>query len=223
MAEPAGAPPRQPADRIESLGNASALFSRLAGSLYPLTTPLTELPVGGYLPEHPPRRRPSAVLIGLVDAARPCVILTRRSESLSRHAGQVAFPGGRRETGDGSAVETALREAHEEAGIDPAFVRPLGYLGRYDTITGYRITAVVARVSSQVRLQADGVEAEQVFTVDAAELVRPESWQRSRMHHQGREFEILTLRHPGHHIWGATAALLFDLARLLGDRGSPPA
>lgn len=222
MAEPAGLHPGQPADRIDSLDYASALFSRLASSLYPLTTPLIELPVGGYLPEHPPQRRPSAVLIGLVDAADPCVILTRRSESMSQHAGQVAFPGGRRETGDGSAIETALREAREEAGIDPECVRPLGFLGRYDTITGYRITAVVARVSPQVRLRADGVEAEQVFTVKTSELVRLESWQRSRVHHQGREYEILTLRHPEHHIWGATAALLFDLARLLGDSASPP-
>ncbi|MFU8876740.1 MAG: CoA pyrophosphatase [Wenzhouxiangellaceae bacterium] len=184
--------------------------------MHSLETPLADLPVGGYLPEGLSRARPAAVLVGLLNQPEPSVILTVRSEQLAQHAGQVAFPGGRRELGDRSAIETALREAHEEAGIEAQDVRPLGYLGRYDTISGYRITPVVASVAARTRLLADGAEAEQVFTVAVSELLRPESWQRSRLCHQGREFEILTLHHPEHRIWGATAALLFELGQRLG-------
>ncbi len=197
------------------------LYSRLSAALYALDTPLPRLPVAGFLPSNLSHPRPSAVLIGMVDDRDPRIILTRRSQRVSRHAGQVAFPGGGREADDRSAVETALREAREEAGIDPAKVRPAGYLGRYDTISGYRITAVVATVEPGTELKADGIEADQVFTVALSRVLTAQAWRREPFIHEGRRIEILTLRHPEHHIWGATAALLFELGRSLGSSGLP--
>lgn len=197
----------------------SDLNSRLRRVLAPLDQTISSLPVDGYLPEQVDRPRPAAVLVGIT-ADEPSVLLTLRSSRLARHAGQVAFPGGVREAHDHSVVDTALREAQEEAGIDPGGVTPVGYLSRYDTITGYRMTAVVGLLSEKVRPVPDRVEVESVFTVPLADVVDADAYQVDRVRFAGRSFEILTLVHAEHRIWGATAALLFDLGRRLRDTAS---
>ncbi|MGK7295226.1 MAG: CoA pyrophosphatase [Candidatus Wenzhouxiangella sp. M2_3B_020] len=191
-----------------------ALESILAPALHPLTTPISQLPVDGYRPGTDARPRPAAVLVGITrdDSG---VVLTLRSTELARHAGQVAFPGGAREPVDDSVVDTALREAREEAGIEPDHVRPLGYLSRYDTITGYRMTAVVGVLDPGVRLEPDRSEVERVFTVPLEHVADPDRYRRDRVRFRERRYEILTLEHPEFRIWGATAALLHDLGRRL--------
>lgn len=186
------------------------LDARLSAGLFPLDTPLSDLPVGGYRPESEGRPRAAAVLVGVTAGAEPGVVLTLRSRQLEYHAGQVSFPGGGRDKPGESVVETALREAREEAGIQERMVRPLGYLGRYDTITGYRMTAVVASLDPGISFTPDNNEVESVFTVSLADVVDPSCFRRDTLRYAGRRFEIVTFRHSSHHIWGATAALLED-------------
>lgn len=188
--------------------------TRLRRALYPLGTHISELPIEGYSPESVDKPRAAAVLVGVMPE-EPGVVLTLRSERLARHAGQVAFPGGAREPGDESVVDTALREAHEEASIPPAGVRPLGFLARYDTITGYRMTAVVGLLDSRVRPRPDESEVERVFTVPLARVADADAYRVDRFRYAGRRFEVLTLEHAEYRIWGATAALLFDFGRRL--------
>jgi len=150
------------------------------------------------------------VLVAVTAGPEPGVVLTVRSRELLHHAGQVAFPGGARDTPDESVVDTAMREAREEAGIDQGLVHPLGYLGRYDTISGYRMTAVVAMLEAEVRLAPDRNEVDAVFTVPLCQVCAPECYRRESVAYGGRQFEIITLEHPEHRIWGATAALLHE-------------
>lgn len=193
-----------------------ALESVLTPVLHPLSTPISRLPVHGYRPRTDERPRPAAVLVGIKrdDAG---VVLTLRSTELARHAGQVAFPGGAREPVDASVVDTALREAREEVGIEPDRVHPLGYLSRYDTITGYRMTAVVGILATGIELEPDRSEIERVFTVPLEHVADPGRYRCDRVRYRERRYEILTLEHPEFRIWGATAALLHDLGRRLGD------
>lgn len=190
--------------------SSSALADRIGQALHPLDTPIGLLPIGGYRPPDLQRPRPAAVLIAVTDDDCPQVVLTRRSNRLRHHAGQIAFPGGGREPGDRSVVDTALRETEEETGIPRDAVAPLGYLGRYDTITGFRMTAVVGRLRSGIRWTPDRREIEEVFSVPLDHVADRNRYVRGRVRHEGRSFELLTLEHERHHIWGATAALLYD-------------
>lgn len=201
---------------------ASRLAARLSDCLPSLSTPVGELPLGGYRPERVDRPRPAAVLVAVVDAPAPAVVLTVRSSQLARHAGQVAFPGGGREPGDADVVDTALREAREEVGIEPAAVEPVGLLGRYDTISGYRMTAVVGVLPAATGWRPDGIEVERVFTVPLARVADETRYRRDHVRYAGRRFEILTLSDPEHRIWGATAALLNDLGSRLRSSGFAP-
>lgn len=94
------------------------------------------------------QRQPAAVLVGLREALQPRLVLTVRTDHLQAHAGQVAFPGGRSDPDDGNAVTTALRESEEEIGLDRTLVTPLGFLDCFETISGYCITPVVARIAA---------------------------------------------------------------------------
>lgn len=197
--------------------------SGLAARLFPLETPIGSLPIGGYRPEDLDRPRPAAVLIGVTDESDPRVLLTVRSRDLPLHAGQVAFPGGAREHDDVSVVETALRETSEETGVDAASVRPLGYLGRYDTVTGYRITALVGALAADFRARPDRREVETVFTVPLEHVADEARYRCDRVVYRGMTFEVLTLEHSEHYIWGATAALLHRFGQLAaGQSGSRP-
>src|SRR5204863_10112743 len=90
---------------------------------------------------------PAAVLIGIVMHEQPTLIITRRNEALTHHAGQISFPGGRVDAADAGPVAAALREAEEEIGLPPSAVTPLGFLDPYATITGFRVMPVVAMVA----------------------------------------------------------------------------
>jgi len=187
----------------------------LARQLHPLDHPVGRLPLAGYRAEHVVRPRPAAVLVGILSGVRPAVLLTQRSRRLQHHAGQVAFPGGARDPADHSVVATALRETFEETAIEPARVTPLGYLGRYDTITGYRMTAVVGLIGDGPPPTPDGAEVDEVFSVSLEHVADERNYRTSRVIHDGRRFEILTLEHERFHIWGATAALLHHFSGVL--------
>lgn len=195
----------------------SGLPDRFRTAFFPLETPIGDLPVLGYRPPGVrARQRPAAVLIPILSGPRPQVLLTVRSDRLSMHAGQVAFPGGRRDPEDDSVLATALRETREETGIPDTLVQPAGYLGRYDTITGYRMTAVVGWIADPPEIRIDPAEVSSVFTVDLAHVLDPARYRREQVEYRGNTYSLLTLEHPEHHIWGATAALLDAFRRRLG-------
>lgn len=129
-----------------------------------------------------PTLRPAAVLIAFLDRADGVsMLLTRRSEQLLLHRGQIAFPGGRVDPGDASPIAAALRETHEEVGIDPSKVEVLGTLPEYLTGSGYRITPVVGLIDpapSLSDLLIEPAEVAEVFEVPARFLMNPSNHQR---------------------------------------------
>lgn len=159
----------------------------------------------------------AAVLVPLV--LRPggvTVLLTRRTDTLTRHAGQVALPGGRCDPGE-TPVETALREAEEETGVARSFVRPLARAGRYVTGTGYRITPVVAFVREGFTLEASPAEVAEIFETPWAWLMDPANVALDSRDLAGVPRRFHSYAWEGRTIWGATAGMLQALrARLYG-------
>lgn len=159
------------------------------------------------------RVRQAAVLVGVVAAAEPYIWFTERSAGLRHHPGQISFPGGSAEDSDESVVATALREAHEEIGLDPASVEVLGRLPRYDTVTGFSITPIVGWMPADTVCRADGNEVARLFSVPLALAMDAASYRQRPVEHQGQTYQIYSLDHGEDHIWGATAAMLCGLAR----------
>jgi len=162
-------------------------------------------------------RQPAAVLVGWREGVQPRLILTVRTDQLPSHAGQVAFPGGRSDPADeGDAVTTALRESEEEIGLDRALVTPLGFLDCFETISGYCITPVVARIAAEARLYPAPQEVAEVFEVPLAFFLEPANLRRYTMEFRGQRRPMVEFVHGGHRIWGATAAMLFNLLQRMG-------
>ena len=160
-------------------------------------------------PEFP--LRPAAVLVALVDRATgPHVLLTRRTEALRHHAGQVSFPGGRIEADDASPVAAALREAREEVGLDAALSTPRGYLDPFVTITGFHVMPVVATVAGGYVPRHDPSEVAEVFEVPLPFVLDPANVHERVVDWQGRRRCLLEFRYGSHVIWGATAAMLVN-------------
>ena len=154
--------------------------------------------------------RPSAVLIPLVQRRDPTVLLTQRTKTLAQHAGQVSFPGGRVEPGDISLVETALRETHEETGIEPTFVTLAGFLDAYETGTGFAILPVVGLLAEGFTLMPDASEVAEIFEVPLAFLLDAANRKKESREFQGRTRAFYSFTYDGHYIWGATAAMLVN-------------
>lgn len=161
--------------------------------------------------------RPAAVLVPLVPRQEElAVLLTRRTDHLHHHPGQISFPGGRVEETDVSAVMTALRETEEEIGLDPERVELLGELPDYCTGTGFRVTPVVGLVHPPFDLKLDDFEVAEVFEVPLTHFLDPQNHQRHRMEYQGRMREYWAMPYGEYFIWGATAGILLSLYRFLG-------
>jgi len=162
---------------------------------------------------------PAAVLVPIVLGANPGVLLTKRTAHLTRHAGQVAFPGGRIDPGDRDAVAAALREAEEEIGLSPGQVEVLGSMPDYVTGTGFTVTPVLGLVTPGFEPAPSAAEVAAVFELPLSVLLDPSAPQRRRMEFRGRMREFWVWPHPDHYIWGATAAILVHLAhKLRGQR-----
>jgi 8-oxo-dGTP pyrophosphatase MutT (NUDIX family) len=141
---------------------------------------------------------------------RPHAVFTRRRADLRRHAGEISFPGGRRDPTDADLRETALREAEEEIGLPRADVRILGELAPTSTyVTGYLIHPFVGLIPAATswQLSPNEVDAVLELPLDALRAGR----QRTRMERRGIEFETDTYIVDEHLIWGATARIVENL------------
>lgn len=158
----------------------------------------------------------AAVLVGLVRRESGLrAVLTRRTDTLRHHAGQVSFPGGRVEPGDHGPLQAALREACEEIGLPPTQVAPLGYLDPLATITGYRVVPVVAMLDPEFEPVPDPGEVADVFETPLDFLMAPERLRRVDIEFGGRTRHVLEYETPAsgpaHRIWGVTASILLNL------------
>jgi 8-oxo-dGTP pyrophosphatase MutT (NUDIX family) len=157
---------------------------------------------------------PAAVLVPLVERSSGLqVLLTQRTDHLHDHAGQVSFPGGRREHSDADSVETALRETREEIGLVDEFIEVVGLLDDYETGTGFRVTPVVSFVSEGFTLALDGFEVAEAFEVPLDYLFDPANQQTRSRDFNGRRRTYYVFEYQERLIWGATAGMLMNLYR----------
>jgi 8-oxo-dGTP pyrophosphatase MutT (NUDIX family) len=166
----------------------------------------------------------ASVLIALVPRDEITVLLTQRTDHLTDHPGQISFPGGRVEPDDADAAATALREAHEEIGLERAYVDVLGAMPTYTTGTGFIVTPVVALVRPGFAVLADPFEVAEVFEVPLSFVMNPANHRRHEVEFGGARREFLSIPWDGldeagqprrYFIWGATAAMLRNLYRFL--------
>jgi 8-oxo-dGTP pyrophosphatase MutT (NUDIX family) len=161
----------------------------------------------------------AAVLVGLVMRDEPMVLLTQRPAHMSTHPGQIAFAGGKCDEGDANAAATALREAHEEVGLDARHVQVLGTLPEYVTGSAFYVTPVVALISPAMTLQLNTHEVTDVFEVPLAFLMNPAHHRWHRHDFEGVTREWLSMSYQDgeqlRFVWGATAGMLRNFYRFL--------
>ncbi len=159
---------------------------------------------------------PAAVLVPLIThASGVTVLLTQRTEHLHDHAGQVSFPGGRVDAGDGDALAAALRETEEEIGIAPDRVEIVGRLDDYITGTGYLVTPVVGLLAPPIETRADPFEVADIFEVPLEFVLDPGNRGRMSLTWKGVERHFYAMEYGERYIWGATAGMLVNLSEIL--------
>lgn len=181
-----------------------------ASSDYDLN-PETKLPEGRPL-------RAAGVLVAFRDGANGAeLLLTKRSSALRHHPGQIAFAGGKVDPNDDGPIAAALREAHEEVGLDPAIVEVLGTLPPHETVTGFLVTPVLARITASFLPIAEIGEVDEVFFVPMNHVLRAENFGIEGRQWRGAIRRYYTVPYGPYYIWGATARIL----RALADRCAP--
>jgi 8-oxo-dGTP pyrophosphatase MutT (NUDIX family) len=158
-------------------------------------------------------RRPAAVLVPIVGGPEPSIVFTKRTEDLSRHPGEISFPGGMRHDEDADLLDTALRETEEELGISPDLVDVLGTLAPLETFTsGFTIAPFVGALDADPVFTANPAEIAEVLEFPVRRLLdveRPMSWEKNGQTWRGYACEL-----NGHTIWGATGRILHELLEL---------
>ena len=182
-----------------------------------------DLETGERRPRVPPPgsdSRRAAVLVPILvldEDAR--VIYTVRKDDLADHAGQISFPGGSIEAGDGSLMETALREAEEEIDLRPELVEVVGELEEmYIPPSNFRVSPFVGLLPPEAEMVLAPDEVEEIFTVSLATLTASETYRKVLWRRDGRDYEVPVFAIGGRNIWGATAAMTASLLARLGWR-----
>lgn len=157
--------------------------------------------------------RPAGVLITVsLTSDTPQVILTKRSSALKHHPGQIAFPGGKQDDGDANVTAAALREAREEIGLPEHLPKVLGTLPEHETVTGFRVTPVVAILEQEFDIHPEPGEVDEVFSVPLEHLMNPASYLIESRRWRGSRRYYFTVPYGPYYIWGATARMLRGLA-----------
>jgi 8-oxo-dGTP pyrophosphatase MutT (NUDIX family) len=165
----------------------------------------------------------AAVLLLIVDHPRErTVVFTQRTAHLADHAGQISFPGGRTHHDDLTPERTALREAHEEIGLEPARVELLGRLPEYRTGTGFSVTPIVGWAAAPLAYRPDPDEVAEVFEVPLDFLLDPRNHRYESAFFRGVLRKYWAVPYGDRYIWGATAAMLVTFQRLMARPGTDP-
>lgn len=163
---------------------------------------------------------PAAVLVGLIRREEGLsVLLTRRADSLRRHTGQIAFPGGRCDPGE-TPLQTAVREANEEIGLEPDCVDSLGFADPHHTRTGFWVTPAVALVEAKARFAPSPQEVAEIFEVPFAYLMNPANHQQRTAMLNGKERRFYAIEYGERLIWGVTASIIVALHQRLSAGGA---
>ncbi|MBB3191469.1 CoA pyrophosphatase [Halomonas cerina] len=168
------------------------------------------------LQAHRPRRvalrlPEAAVLLPIVERPEPTLLFTRRADHLSTHSGQVAFPGGKRESQDADLLDTALREAFEEIGLAPQRVALLGRLSDVISLHGLRVTPYVGLIPPDLPLTPDPAELDAIFEVPLAHFLEDRRTHTDVIRVDGQDFYVPSYRVGGQVIWGLSAMMLVEL------------
>ena len=164
--------------------------------------------------------RPAAVLVPIVMREDgPTVMFTQRTDHLDHHPGQVSFPGGHVEEGDGTPEETALRETEEEVGLHRRHIDVIGRIDTYLTSTGFSVIPVVARVTPPFEITPDPVEVDEVFEVPLEFLLDPDNHQRETRLFGDQTWYAYAMPYNGYNIWGVTAGMVRNFYEILS--GTP--
>ncbi|MCP1726796.1 8-oxo-dGTP pyrophosphatase MutT (NUDIX family) [Natronospira proteinivora] len=171
--------------------------------------------------QRPVKPRPAAVLIPIVaHEQEPTILLTRRTDHLADHPGQICFPGGGCEVGDPDLEATALRETREEVGIDADRIHIRGYLRPYMTITGFAVAPVVGLLQPGFAVAPDPFEVAEVFEVPLAHLMDPANHAQQQADFRGHTLSYYQIDWRGYRVWGATAAMLVGMSQILEEDGT---
>ncbi len=191
-------------------------LERLARAAIALEVPYEGVPRRPRLPNPADLPVPASVLISIgldrPGADEAVVLVTRRTEQVDTHKGQMAFPGGRRDPEDADSVATALREAREEVGLEPEHLSVVGSMPELPTVTGFLVTPVVAILKSHagsLSLRPEPAEIDAMFWVGLAEL--KQAYQRESLEQGGVKYPIDVFQVQGCRIWGVTGTLLKNL------------
>lgn len=171
-----------------------------------------DLNPGTVLPETRKLRAAGVLVPVSLVADTPMVILTKRSSALKHHPGQIAFPGGKQDEGDVDVTAAALREAQEEIGLPQGVPEVLGYLPEHETVTGFRVTPVLAILTRSFDIVPEPGEVDEVFSVPLDHLMDPSNYLIESRRWRGERRYYFTVPYGPYYIWGATARMLRGLA-----------
>lgn len=164
------------------------------------------------------KQNAASVLIAMTPSPQGLsVLLTRRTDHLYHHPGQISFPGGRMEAEDASPIHAALRESEEEIGLGSSHIEVLGTLPDYGTSSGFRVTPVVGLVSPDFVPKLDAFEVAELFSVPLHFVLQTGNYQQHRVQRQGAVRHFFAVPYLGRFIWGATAGMLAMFAAFMAS------